>query len=393
MIFPNELEQLVGATRGLVDTVVAPRAAEVDEHCAWPAASMAAFAEAGLLGLQVPAAFGGHGQGLLALAAVSAEIGRACPSSSLCFGMHCVGTAVIAAKATAYQQERYLRPIAAGRHVTTLALSEAGTGAHFYLPETQLERNDGTGEAGGEPGFTVTGTKQFVTNGGHADSYVVSTVASGDNAAGGDFSCLVVDRDTPGMAWQGEWAGFGMRGNSSRALSLDAVQVPAANLLGAEGDQVWYAFEVVAPYFLMAIAGTYLGIAQAALEVAGAHLRNRRYAHSGTALRDIETMQTRYARMWIAYRKTRALVFEAAARGDAGDPEALPFILASKADAGETAIALAGDAMTICGGAAYRDNSRVAQMLRDARASHVMSPTTDLLHIWAGRALLGLPLL
>lgn len=389
MIFPNELEQLVGVTRGIVDSVVAPRAAEVDEHCTWPAASMAAFAQAGLLGLQVPTALGGHGQGLLALAAVSAEIGRACPSSSLCFGMHCVGTAVIAAKATVYQQERYLRPIAAGRHITTLALSEAGTGAHFYLPETRLVL---AGE-GDDAVYTVTGSKQFVTNGGHADSYVVSTVASGDAADGGDFSCLVVDRDTPGMAWQGDWAGFGMRGNSSRTLALDGVRVPAANLLGAEGDQVWYVFEVVAPYFLIAIAGTYLGIAQAALEVAGAHLRNRRYAHSGTALRDIETMQTRYAKMWIAYRKTRALVFEAAARGDAGDPEALPFILASKADAGETAIALASDAMTIFGGTAYRDNSRVAQMLRDARASHVMSPTTDLLHIWAGRALLGLPLL
>lgn len=384
MIFPNELEQLVGLTRGIVDTVVAPRAGAVDEHCTWPAASMAAFAEAGLLGLQVPAALGGHGQGLLALAAVSAEIGRACPSSSLCFGMHCVGTAVIAAKATEDQQERYLRPIAAGRHITTLALSEAGSGAHFYLPETRLVR--------GAAGYTVDGTKQFVTNGGHADSYVVSTLAS-EGSAAGDFSCLVVDRDTPGMTWQGDWSGFGMRGNSSRALALDGVQVAAANLLGAEGDQVWYVFEVVAPYFLIAIAGTYLGIAQSALEVAGAHLRNRRYAHSGTALRDIETMQTRYAKMWIAYRKTRALVLEAAARGDAGDPEALPFILASKADAGETAIALAGDAMTICGGTAYRDNSRVAQMLRDARASHVMSPTTDMLHIWAGRALLGLPLL
>ena len=127
-------------------------------------------------------------------------------------------------------------------------------------------------------------------------------------------------------------------------------------------------------------------------KAAGAHLRNRRYAHSGTALRDIETLQTRYAKMWIAFQKTRALVFEAAARGDAGDPEALPFLLASKADAGETAIALAGDAMTICGGTAYRENSRLAQLLRDARASHVMAPTTDLLKTWVGRALLNLPL-
>ncbi|MES2259337.1 MAG: acyl-CoA dehydrogenase family protein [Pseudomonadota bacterium] len=385
MVFPHELTALLTLTRTVVAEQVAPHAAMVDERCAWPAHSMRAFADAGLLGLQAPADLGGHGQGLLALSAICAEIAVACPSSALCFGMHCVGTAVIAAKANDDQRERYLRPIAQGRHITTLALSESGSGAHFYLPETQLRR-DGDD-------FLVNGTKQFVTNGSHADSYVVSTVSSQAGHESGDFSCLVVDAATPGAEWQGQWQGFGMRGNSSRALRLDNARVPAANLLGDEGDQVWYVFEVVAPYFLLAMAGTYLGVAQSALDACAEHLRNRRYSHSGSALRDVETMQTRYAHLWTMCQKTRALIHEAAQRGDSGDPDALPFILACKADAGETAIALANEAMTICGGAAYRENSRVAQMLRDARASHVMSPTTDMLHTWTGRALLGLPLL
>lgn len=130
----------------------------------------ARVAEAGLLGLQVPVDQGGLGQGLLGLCVLTEAIARACPSSALCYGMHCVATAVIAAKATDHQREHYLKEIAAGRHVTTLALSEQGTGAHFYLPETRLD-------ADGED-FIVEGTKQFVTNGGHADSYVVSTVAA-----------------------------------------------------------------------------------------------------------------------------------------------------------------------------------------------------------------------
>ncbi len=303
----------------------------------------------------------------------------------MCFGMHCVGTAVIAAKATEYQQERYLRAIAQGKHITSLALSESGTGAHFYLPETQLRFDHNA--------YLLNGTKQFVTNGGHADSYVVSTMASVASSDTGDFSCLIVDRDTEGIEWLEPWKGFGMRGNSSRGLRLQDAKVPKANLLGEEGDQVWYVFEVVAPYFLMAMAGTYLGIAQSALDAAGEHLRNRRYSHSGQSLREIETLQTRYAEMWIALEKTRSLVREAARRGDLGHPDALPFILSCKADAGETAVRLANDAMSICGGYAYRENSRVAQMLRDARASHVMAPTTDILKVWAGKALLGLPLL
>lgn len=380
--------RLVELAQDVVDRVIAPRAAEVDANCLWPAHSMQALAQARLTGLLVPAGLGGHGHGMLALAAITERIARACPSSALCFGMHCVGTAVIAAKATAYQKERYLRPIAEGRHITTLALSETGTGSHLYLCNTQLL------EAG--PDFIVTGDKQFITNGGHADSYVLSAVAPGlthGDASAGDFSCLVLDAETEGLQWQQPWAGFGMRGNSSRGLKIREARVPRQNLLGEQGDQVWYVFEVIAPFFLMAMAGTYLGIAQSALDAAGAHLRSRRHSHSGDALADVDTLQVRYGSLWMAVEKCRGLVREAAARGDAGHPEALPFILACKADAGETAVLVTNEAMTLCGGMAYRENSRVAQMLRDARASHVMAPTTDLLKLWLGRAVLGLPLL
>ncbi|SMP61086.1 acyl-CoA dehydrogenase family protein [Noviherbaspirillum suwonense] len=383
--FSQKLDTLRNTAEVVVDQVIAPMAEAVDRDYRWPDHSMRALAATGLLGLQVPVALGGHGQGLLALTAIAEVIGRACPSSALCFGMHCVGTAVMAAKATPYQQEHYLRPIAEGKHITTLALSESGTGAHFYLPQTSL-RSEGLH-------FIVNGTKRFVTNGGHADSYVVSTTVGDDEASVGDFSCLVVDKDTPGMTWLEQWQGFGMRGNSARGLQFDNAAVLKKNLLGEQGDQVWYVFEVVAPYFLMAMAGTYLGIAQAALDAAGTHLRSRHYDHSGSSLRDVDILQTRYADMWIAVEKSRNLIYEAARRGDLGHPDALAFILACKADAGDTAVFLANEAMTICGGAAYRENSRVAQLLRDARASHVMSPTTDMLKVWTGRTLLGLPLL
>lgn len=384
-LLPARLKSLQDITAALVDTRIAPQASLVDETSQWPAHSMKALGEAGLLGLMVPEALGGHGQGLLGLSVITETIARACPSSALCFGMHCVGTAVIAAKATGFQQQRYLRAIAEGRHITTLALSEHGSGAHFYLPETTLEIDADS--------FVLSGTKQFVTNGGQADSYVVSTVARDDQGDSGDFSCVIVDRDAEGVTWLDHWKGFGMRGNSSRPMRLEQARVPQENLLGEKGDQVWYVFEVVAPFFLMAMAGTYLGLAQAALDAAGEHLRARRYAHSGESLRDVETLQVRYAEMWTAVQKTRALIREAGRRGDSGHPDALPWILSCKADAGETAVWLANEAMTLCGGAAYRDNSRVAQMLRDARAAHVMSPTTDLLKQWTGRSLLGLPLL
>lgn len=365
--------------------VIAPKSAQVDHDCFWPEHSMRALADAGLLGLHVPIRLDGHEQGLLALAVISETIARGCASSALCYAMHCVGTAVITAKATKYHEDRYLQRIAEGRHITTLALSESGTGAHFYLPQTHLERSDSN--------FTINGTKQFVTNGSHADSYVISTKASTPEADTGEFSCLVMEAGADGMTWLEQWHGFGMRGNSSRALKLEKVQVPIENLLGREGDQIWYIFEVVAPYFLIAMAGTYVGVAQAALDITLNHLQSRQYEHSADTLADVSVLQYKVAEMSMAVEKTRGLVYHAAYLGDVADPKATASIMLAKADAGEMSVWVTNEAMTCCGGRAYRDNSELSRLLRDARASHVMAPTTDVLKTWAGRLLLGLPLL
>lgn len=380
-----ELTDLVRVAEAVAADALLGKAAETDEKAEWPAHAFEAYKAAGLMGLQVSKPLGGHGQGLLGLALVTETLALGCPSSAICFGMHCVGTAVIAAKATRDQEDRYLRPIAEGKHVTTLALSESGTGSHIYLPQTKLTR-DGSD-------LVVDGTKQFVTNGGHADSYVVSTVASEPSADSGEFSCLIVDRKTANLTWLEPWHGFGMRGNSSRGLKLAGARVKDKNLLGAEGDQTWYVFEVVAPYFLMAMAGTYLGVAQAAFDVTVQHLRARSYEHSGETLAQVPIVQHGVAELWIMIERTRRLIRHAAQLGDLGSPRALPALLACKADASETAVAVTNQAMTLCGGIAYRENGTLTRLLRDARASHVMSPTSDMLKQWAGRTLLGQPLL
>ncbi|MCA1596295.1 MAG: acyl-CoA/acyl-ACP dehydrogenase [Chloroflexi bacterium] len=355
----------------------------VDRDGRWPVETMRALAAADLLGLHVPQSLGGRGEGLAALVAACEALAQVCPSAALCFGMHCVATAVITAKATSYQKERYLRPIAEGKHITTLALSERGSGSHFYIPQTQLRLE------GSE--YAIDGEKHFVTSGGYADSYVVSTVAS--DAQAGQFSCVLVDHGLPGMTWGEAWQGLGMRGNQSRALRLNGARVPREALLGEQGDQIWYIFEVVAPYFLMAMSGAYLGIAAAALKSTTDHLASRQYTHSGERLAEVAVIQHRLGAMWIQVHRTRALVYQAAHMGDARDPEALVPILACKADVADMVESVTNEAMTLCGGAAYAENSFLARLLRDARAAHVMSPTTDILKTWAGRALLSQPLL
>jgi alkylation response protein AidB-like acyl-CoA dehydrogenase len=380
-----ELRELVGRANEITSTVVARNVEREDREALWPEEAMRALGGAGLMGLHVPVELGGQGQGLSALLAVASALARESPSTALCYAMHCVGTAVIAAKATAYHREAYLEPIARGEHITTLALSEPGTGAFFWLPETRL--------APARDGYAVTGTKSFVTNGGHADSYVVSSAAGEPLQDEGNFSCVVLDADRPGLRWDAPWAGLGMRSNSSRTLHLDGVPTPGNRLLGEEGDQLWYVFEVIAPYFLMAMAGTYLGVANAAFDAAREHLVTRRQAHSGELLGSNPLLAHRLGHLWTELERTRRLVESAAAGADAGEPDALLGVLACKAAAGDTAVELANEAMTLCGGMGYRENGRLARMLRDARAAHVMSPTTDLLKTWVGRAAMGQPLL
>ncbi len=379
------LDELITQSAGIAKDIAATEAITADRDGTWISGTMNALKDSRLTGLVVPQEQGGYGQGLFALVRISEELGKAYSSAGLCFGMHCVGTAVIAAKATDWQKEHYLVPIAEGKHITTLALSEAGTGAHFYFPQTPLIPV--TGDE-----FIVSGTKSFVTNGAHADSYVVSTLGASAEAEADQFSCILVDSQMPGLEWGKNWDGLGMRGNSSRSLHLNDVHIPGKNILGEKGDQLWYIFNVVAPYFLMSMAGTYLGIAEAALTEAKNSLTKRNYVHNGSALSSVGYLQHKLGTLWANVERTRRLVYHAAQAGDHSEPDAILHLLSAKAEVGHCAVDVVNEVMTLCGGQGYQHNSHLGMLLRDARAAHVMSPTTDLLYTWMGRILLDQPI-
>lgn len=380
------LNELISRAREIADTVVARERLQADEKGIWVKESMEALKSSKLTAMHVPEDCGGMGLGLYALARVCETLGKSYASVGLCFGMHCVGTAVIAAKATSFQKQNYLEPIAQGKHLTTLALSEKGTGAHFYFPQTTLMPVSGNQ-------FLVNGEKTFVTNGGHADSYVLSTMGASDDASPDQFSCIVLDEETPGMHWGKEWNGLGMRGNSSRSLKLVNLAISDKQVLGERGDQLWYLFNVVAPYFLTAMSGTYLGIATRALEEARNTLLKRVYTHSGSNLAQVSILQHRLGTLWARVERTRNLIYYAAQLGDSGSREAVPAILAAKAEVANCCVDTVNDVMTLSGGIGYENNSLLGMLLRDARASHVMTPTTDILYTWIGRFLLDQPLL
>lgn len=381
---PTSLREAVARADRVGAEVAAPLVEHTDQGH-WPEEPLRALQEAGLGGLVAPTSVGGSGMGLRAVAMVSEVLARHCASTALCFGMHTVATAVIAARPTERQLKEFLGPISRGEHLTTLALSEPGTGSQFWLPETELTSVP--------DGVAVTGEKSFVTNGSRADSYVLSTVAADPHAPLGEFSCVLVPDGVPGLVWERGWDGIGMRGNSSGQVRLDDVRLGPEHLLGGPGDQIWFVFEVVAPYFLTAMSGTYLGIAQAALDEAAGHLSQRRHSSSGRALATEPVLQHRLGTLWAIVERTRRLIYWAVDEGDAGGDQALPALASSKAEVADAVTSVVNEAMTLVGGIGYRDRSPLERHLRDARAAHVMSPTTDILRQWAGRARLGLPLL
>lgn len=370
---------LEGTARRLAETVLAPAAAGIDRSRLYPDENLKSLGQAGLLGLLVPQPFGGRGGTLTDLALVCEALAWGCASTAMCFLMHSCACAMLAAKATSEQGERWLRPAATGEAMATLAFSERITGAHFYNPDIAAKRIDN--------GYVLSGRKSFVTSGGHASLYPVLVKASGEPG----LDILVVAPDLHGVSFDGQWEGLGMAGNSSIAMLMQDVAVPETNLLGKEGDGMELVFNVVAPTFLVGLAAVNVGIAQAALDGAVAHAKERHYA-DGSDLAGLAVIQDYLAEMSITTQAARQLAREAARAASAGEESALPLVMQAKVAATDAAAAVSEQAMRIGGGIAYSRGLALERHWRDARAGAVMAPTNEVLKGWLGKILAGLPL-
>ncbi len=374
------MTMILESAEKVIREIIAPLAIEIDLQRRFPKEAFKELGEAGLLGLLVSKEHGGLGGTLEDLAAVTELIAEACGSTAMCFLMHCCGTAVIAAKATADQQERYLRPIAEGHKIGTLAFSETGTGAHFYMPEIKAVKDSS--------GFDLNGRKSFVTNGDQADFFVVLTNASTPDSG---MDMLIVDRNTKGLTFEGTWEGIGLSGNNSIAAVLDHVQVTADQLVGAEGDGLGLIFQVVAPTFILGVAGVNNGLSKGAYTAALEHAKTRKYP-DGRTLAEIQAIQFYLSEMYGLVEASSLFTRSAAAGAVQGKEGAILNVMQSKILASDSVIQVTNLAMQVCGGQGYLRSMPVERFLRDARAGSVMGPTTEVLKEWVGKSVAGLPL-
>jgi alkylation response protein AidB-like acyl-CoA dehydrogenase len=375
---------LAASAARLAREIAAGRASEVDTGARFPEESVKALAAEGFLGLNVDAALGGKGQGPRAYAAVVEELAQACASTAMVYVMHVSAAQAIAASTTLRDGKDLLREVAAGRHLTTLALSEKGSRSQFWAPVSRLVP-DGNG------GFRTSARKSWVTSAGHADSLVASAQKAGA-ASPLESTLFLVRRGAPGVSLAGKFDGLGLRGNESAPVALDDLKVGAADLITPSGEGPKIILEVILPWFAMGTAAMANGICRAAVTATAGHLSSTGFEHTGQALRDLPTLRARLARMSCRTEQARALLGYTLGEVESPSETTPLYVLQSRLAAIEAAADVTDLAMKACGGAAFSKHLPIERLFRDARAGWVMAPTVDHLEDFVGKALTGLPL-
>src|SRR5215470_3187075 len=219
-------ETAVASAKEIADRILAPAARQNDRDARFSSEAVAALGPAGLLGIMLPAEVGGSGLGPRTFAAIIATLAEADASAAMVYLMHMSATATIAAARPGATVAQTLKDISAGRHLTTLAFSEAGSRSHFWAPVSRAKRNG--------VGVHLTAKKSWVTSAGHAQSYVVSALAP-DATGPTDSTLYLVPAGAPGLSVAGPWDGLGMRANASAPMILEDCEVEPSLRLTDDG--------------------------------------------------------------------------------------------------------------------------------------------------------------
>jgi len=357
---------------------ITPNAAAWDEGHIFPRDVIKEAAELGFAAIYVSEESGGINLGRLESALIMEAMAYGCPSTSAFISIHNMASWMIDRFGSPAVKSKYLPRLVTMDELASYCLTEPASGSDAAALKTRAVR-DGSD-------WIVTGSKQFISGGGENEVYV-TMVRTGDEGTGG-ISCLVIEKDMPGVSFGAQERKLGWHSQPTAQVSFDSVRVPAENLVGVEGEGFRIAMSGLDGGRLN-IGACSLGGAQRCLDEAVRYTRDRH--QFGKAIADFQNTQFTLADMATDLEASRALLYVAAAKVTANAPDKTRFAAMAKRLATDSGSSIVDRALQLHGGYGYLMDYPIERFWRDLRVHSILEGTNQVMRMIVGRDLVRQP--
>jgi len=355
---------------------IAPHARDWEKAGTIPRDLWPQVGELGFGGLYVGEESGGAGLTRLDATLVFEALSMACPSVAAFLSIHNMCARMIDSFASDSMKARLLPDAVAMKTVLSYCLTEPGSGSDAAALRTRAERNDN--------GYTLNGTKAFISGGGYSDAYVVMVRPGGDGPRG--ISTVYVEDGTPGLSFGGLEDKMGWRSQPTRQVQFDDCRIPAENLVGEECKGFTYAMAGLDGGRLN-ISACSLGAAQQAMDMTRAYMAERRAF--GQSLDQFQALQFRLAEMEIELQAARTFLRQAAWKLDTAAPDATKFCAMAKKFVTEAGSRICNQCLQLHGGYGYLADYGVEKLVRDLRVHEILEGTNEIMRLIVARQMLA----
>jgi len=357
------------------DERIKPVRAELDEKGEFPTEILKELGKMDMMGLYIPEEYGGFGGHSLDYCIAIEELSRACIGVSVSYAANALGSYSILFAGTEDQKKKYMTPLASGEKLAAFGLTEANAGSDAGgIQTTAVLKGDK---------YVLNGTKQWITNGGEADTYTVIAMTNKNKGSRG-ASGFIVEKDTPGFSFGKKEDKLGIRCSSTRELVFEDCEIPKENLLGKEGQGFILAMKTL-DQSRPGIGAQGVGLAQGALDESCSYARQR--VQFGKPIISNQAVQHMLANMATKTEAARALVYIACRTIDSGIKNVSKISAMSKLYATDISMEVTTDAVQVLGGYGYMKEYPVEKMMRDAKILQIYEGTNQIQRNVVGQAL------